>query len=71
MKWSSIIDRHIEGETRLGKVWIRLDRGGSASGIYLPNGVKVVPPDGTLPDRAKGIAEDWILNLLIEAKLEI
>lgn len=71
MKWSSVIDRHVEGETRLGKVWIRLDREGSASGIYLPNGRKVVPPKGTLLDGAKVIAEDWILKLLIQAKLEI
>jgi hypothetical protein len=35
IEWSALRDRHVRGESGLGPVWIRLDRAGLVSGIYL------------------------------------
>lgn len=45
IKWNEIKDRHLLGETELGKVWVRTDKTGQVTGAYLMFGrtIKLVP----------------------------
>lgn len=61
IEWTNITDFHASGTTQFGKVWIRIDRTGFATGVYTMFGTtkKYVPkPEETWTvEDAKAIAE--------------
>jgi len=48
IQWGELIDRHVKGQTEIGLTWIRVDRTGTVTGVYLLYGrtTKLVPADG-------------------------
>lgn len=72
IKWSPLRDRHIEGESALGKVWIRLLRSGKPDSWYtLWQGQKTkwIAQEGDSIELIKEIIEEEHSRILLSKEL--
>ena len=73
--WDKIIERHMQGTCNRGKVWVRFDREGLATGLYFifDKTTKFMPADDeldveTIKIRAEILLEEIEYNISIEQK---
>lgn len=72
IQWNKIKDRHLMGTSEFGPIWIRFDRAGFATGVYLNFKVQEKwIPDGELAEEdskayAELLVEQWRWALKIE-----
>jgi hypothetical protein len=71
IRWSSLRDRHLEGDSCRGRVWIRLNRQEQVTGIYTQFGAmeKWVPdPEETLTLEDGKIQAEILLSCYLAAE---